>query len=78
MFAGAPFRLLEGREGVYFSNKLRKATLGAALLAAALGGMPMKPEEVEELLQAHTRDEIVQVMDAEEPDDESPDRFRLE
>jgi len=52
--------------------------LGAALLAAALGGMPMKPEEIEELLQAHTRDEIVQVMDAEEPDDESPDRFRLE
>lgn len=40
--------------------------------------MPMKPEEIEELLQAHTRDEIVQVMDAEEPDDESPDRFRLE
>lgn len=63
---------------MYFSHKLRKATLGAALLAAALGGMPMKPEEIEELLQAHNRDEIVQVVEAEGPEGDPVARFKLE
>ncbi len=32
------------------SERLRKLTLGFILLGGALGGMPMRPEEIEELL----------------------------
>lgn len=54
---------------MYLHAKLRKIVLGVVLLAGALGGMPMKPEEIEELLQAHSQDQVVCVADAEDSGD---------
>lgn len=51
------------------------SALGMVLLAGALGGMPMRPEEIKELLQAHSQAKIVSVADAEDSAEEGAADF---
>ena len=48
-------------------GKLRMIFMYLPLLAGALSGVPMRPEDIEQLMDATNREEIVQVM-AEDDD----------
>jgi hypothetical protein len=47
---------------VSIKGKLRLMLLYLPLLAGALSGVPMRPEDIEQLMDATNREEIVQVM----------------
>ncbi len=49
--------------------KLRMLFLGLALLVGAFSGVPMRPEDVEELMAATNRGETVYVISGDEGDD---------
>lgn len=52
-----------------FRHKIRGLALGAVLLAGLMGGVPMRPEEIEELMAQTSRPKIVHVL--RERDDDS-------
>lgn len=57
-------------------GKLRMLCLCLPLLAGALSGVPMRPEDMEKLNDALHRDTIVYVMPDEEPEDETRAEIR--
>ncbi len=51
-------------------HKLRMLFLGVALLVGAFSGVPMRPEDVEELMAATNREETVYVISEDEGNDD--------
>lgn len=51
-------------------SKLRKLLLPLALFAGSFGGVPMLPEDIQELMHATNQQKIVHVVSDEEREDE--------
>jgi hypothetical protein len=55
---------------MFLKGSLRKLLLGFTLLLGAFGGMPMTPEEIEEIMHTMNQTKIVDVVTREEPEGE--------
>ena len=56
-----------------FRQKIRALAPGMILLAGLMGGVPMRPEEIEELLAQTSRPKIVHVLRQQDDDSERLD-----
>jgi hypothetical protein len=57
---------------VSIKHKLRTLLLCLPLLAAALGGSPMRPEEIEELMHTMNQQKIAYIIPAEGKNEDDP------
>lgn len=66
----ARFRGLLGRRS-------RALCVGAFLIGGALGGMPIRPEEIEEHLRSSAQAKLVQILENNQPSGEPPNSERV-
>ncbi len=69
-----PRRSLLARFRGLLGNRSRALCIGAFLIGGALGGMPIRPEEIEEHMRSMSKAKIVQLLENEQPSGDPPNR----